>query len=78
MAMTPEEHQLIIEMFKRQVMLYLGLVELLRSRGLLDKGDLRAFDSIVSPLWRETAEANIEADYLAAAAMLGVTDLPES
>jgi len=47
--MNRKEHQLIIETFKRQTMLYLGLVELLRSRDLLDKGDLLAFDAAISP-----------------------------
>ena len=71
--MTPEEHQLIIEMFKQQTLYYAGLVEVLKSRGILDRGDLQAFDDFVSAPSREALERNVEADYLSSATILGVT-----
>jgi hypothetical protein len=75
--MTPDEHQLIIEMFKQQTMLYAGLVEALKSRGLLSRGDLEAFDALVSASSREALERNVEADYLSNAKILSViTGLP--
>ena len=44
--MTPDEHQLIIEMFKHLTVVYAGLVEALKSRGVLERGDLQAFDAL--------------------------------
>ncbi len=74
--MTPSEHRLVIEMFKQQTLLYAGLVELLKSRGLLDKGDLEALDALVSASSREFLERRIEEEYQSTARILGVTDLP--
>jgi hypothetical protein len=74
--MTQEEHLLIIEMFKQQALYYAGLVELLRSRGVIDPGDLEAFDDVVSHTKRELLERNVLEDYLESGRMLGVTDLP--
>jgi hypothetical protein len=71
--MTPDEHQLIIEMFKQQTLLYAGLVEALKSQGLLGKGDLAAFDALVSASSREGLEQRLEAEYLSNAKILGVT-----
>jgi hypothetical protein len=45
--MTAEEHQLIIEMFKQQTLFYAGLVEILKSRDILEPGDLQAADALV-------------------------------
>jgi hypothetical protein len=77
--MTPCEHQLIVEMFKQQTMLYAGLVELLKSREVIEKGagDLEAFDALVAASLRQSLEENTEADYLRIAAILGVNvELP--
>jgi hypothetical protein len=75
--MTPEEHQLIVEMFKQQALYYAGLIQILKSRGILCKGDLEAFDALVSSSSRELLEQNVEAEYLSSAAILGViTGLP--
>lgn len=45
--MTRDEHTLIAHMFIRQTMLIKSLVEILKSRGLLERGDLEAFDALV-------------------------------
>jgi hypothetical protein len=70
--MTTPEHQLVIEMFKQQALLYGGLVELLKSRGVLERGDLKAFDSLVSASSREALEQNVVENYLRAARVLSV------
>lgn len=70
--MTTKEHQLMIEMFKNQMTLYVGLVEALKSRDVLDRGDLRAFDALVSASSRELLERNVKEDYLRHASTLGV------
>jgi hypothetical protein len=75
--MTQQEHQLVIEMFKQQAMYYAGLVELLASRGIIDPGDLEAFDDVVSHTKRELLERNVLEDYLESGRRLGVTGLPE-
>ena len=75
--MTTGEHQLIIEMFKQQTLLYAGLVELLKSRGILDSGDLKAFDALVVGTKRELLERNVLGDYLRSGRVLGV-NLDES
>jgi hypothetical protein len=75
--MTPEEHQLVIEMFKRQTIIYAGLVKALQSRGILDEGDLHAFDALVSASSRQFLEQNVEEYYRSSAIILGVnTGLP--
>jgi hypothetical protein len=70
--MTTAEHQLVIEMFKQQTLLYAGLVELLRSRDILDRGDLERFDALVLDTKRELLERNILEDYLRSGKILGV------
>lgn len=75
--MTPEEHRLIIEMFKQQTLFYAGLVEILQSRGVIDHGDLEAFDDVVSHTKRELLERHVEEDYVRFGTTLGVTGLPE-
>jgi hypothetical protein len=75
--MTPEEHQLIVEMFKQQALYYAGLVEALKSRGILSDGDLEAFDALVCSSSRERLEQIVEKDYRRAATILGVqTGMP--
>ena len=74
--MKPEEHRLIIEMFKQQTLIYAGLVKALQSRGMLDEGDLHAFNALVSASFRQSLEQNVEENYRSTAAILGVqTDL---
>jgi hypothetical protein len=75
--MQPTEHQLIIEMFKQQTLLYAGLIETLKSRGLLERSDLDAFDALVSASSREFLEQRIEDDYRRIGTTLGVTGLPQ-
>jgi hypothetical protein len=70
--MTPEEHQLIVEMFKQQTLYYAGLVEAMKSRGVLGNGDLEAFDALVSSSSRELLEEHVEEDYRRIATILGV------
>lgn len=76
--MTASEHKLIIEMFKQQTLFYAGIIEVLKSRGLLEKGDLDAFDELVSASSREFLEQRTEDDYRRIGTLLGVTDLPTS
>jgi hypothetical protein len=75
--MTPQEHQLQIEMLKQQMMYYAGLVELLKSRGVIERGDLQAFDSLVSETNREPLERFVEESYLSNGRVLRVSGLPE-
>ena len=70
--MTTPEHQLIIEMFKQQTLVYAGLVELLKSRGILEPGDLDAFDSLVSASSRQALEQRLVEHYRATAKILGL------
>ncbi len=76
--MTTAEHQLIIGMFKQQALLYAGLIELLRSREILEQGDLERFDALVVDTKRELLERNVLEDYLESGKRLGVTGLPEA
>jgi transcription initiation factor TFIIIB Brf1 subunit/transcription initiation factor TFIIB len=45
--MTENEHRLMVFMFTRQTMLFRSLVELLKSRGVLESDDVAAFESLV-------------------------------
>ena len=76
--MTSEEHQLIIGMFKQQAMYYAGLLELLRSRGMIEAGDLERFDEWTAHTKREPLERIVVEDYLESGRRLGVTGLPEA
>jgi hypothetical protein len=76
LAMTPEEHQLMIEMFKQQTLFYAGLVELLKSRGVIGPGDLQAFDALVSDTKRELLEQDVVERYRSTGTILGVSGLP--
>ena len=71
--MTTAEHQLIIEMFKEQAVRYAGLLQILKSRDILDRSDLEAFDALVSASSRQLLEDQTKADYLRHAKTLGVT-----
>lgn len=70
--MTTSEHQLIIEMFREQAVRYAGLLQILKSRSILDRGDLEAFDALVSASSQQLLEENTKAEYLAHAKTLGV------
>ncbi len=74
--MTDREHQLMMEMFKQQAIYYAGLVELLKSRGLLDSGDLPAFDALVSASSRSAVAEESERYYRDIAEVLGVIGVP--
>ncbi|MGC1362233.1 MAG: hypothetical protein WA826_13740 [Silvibacterium sp.] len=67
---------MMIEMFKQQALFYAGLIELLKSRDLIGRGDLQAWDALVSVSSRETVERNIEESYRSTGKILGVNGLP--
>ena len=50
----------------------MGLVAALNSRDVLDRGDLEAFDALVSASSRQVVEEHTKAEYLAHAKTLGV------
>ena len=78
-SMTKDEHRLIVSMLKNQTMLYAGLLEILKSRGIVEGDDLLAFDAAISPSRRKSVEQSVEAEYLSTAAICGVkTGLPPS
>ena len=76
--MTPKEHRLVIEMFKQQALYYADLIELLRSRGVIEAGDLERFDAWISHTKREPLEQTVVENYLTTGRNLGVTGLPEA
>jgi hypothetical protein len=47
LEMTPKEHSLLIFMFALQLKHFNALIEILKSRGVLDEDDLKAFDALV-------------------------------
>lgn len=77
--MTPQEHQLIIEMFKQQALAFAALVETLKSQGIVERGDLAAYDDLVceNEAARDALEKQVEDQYRGFATILGVTDLPD-
>jgi hypothetical protein len=75
--MTEAEHNLMMAMFTQQRLLIEGLVEILKSRELLDKEDLRAFDALVAASSEPHLEDETRGDYLGAARIFGVTGLPK-
>lgn len=61
--MSPNEHKLMVYMFAREAMLIQALFEVLRSRDLLEQGDVEAFESLVhsyekidNDMWASVAE----------------------
>ncbi len=44
--MTPDEHRLMVFMFSRQTLLINALVEMLKSRDILQDDDVHAFESL--------------------------------
>ncbi len=70
--MTTQEHQVMIEMFQQQAMLYAGLVEILKSRDVIHRTDLVTFDTLVCTN-RELVEPNIRDRYLESCRVLGVS-----
>jgi hypothetical protein len=78
--MTPAEHRLLVEMFKQQRMVFVTLVETLKSQGIVQDGDLLAYDALVNEneSHRDELEAQVEAEYQGFAKVLGVqTGLPD-
>jgi hypothetical protein len=45
--MTANEHKLMVFMFTRQTMLLKSFAEILRSRGVVEQGDIEAFEALV-------------------------------
>jgi hypothetical protein len=76
--MTPDEHQLVIEMFKNQTLVFAALVETLKSQGIVQTGDLAAYDEFVAgnEARRAALEQHVEEEYRRFAKVLGVTGLP--
>jgi hypothetical protein len=77
--MTPFEHQLIVEMFKMQNQAFAALVEALKSQGIVQKGDLAAYDQLIvrSESGRSLLDSQVEEAYQGFATVLGVeTGLP--
>ena len=54
--MTAKEHTLMVHMFARQTMLVKAVVEMLRSRDILEPDDVDAFEALV----RETEHRDLE------------------
>lgn len=77
--MTSKEHQLVMEMFKQQALLYAVLIECLKSREVVGHDDLEAFDQLLCDdvQRRDAIENHVEEDYRRFAGILGVTGLPE-
>ena len=73
--MTTEEHRLIVEMFKQQMRVISTLIAVLQSRGILEKGDLDAYDALQSADEPQVnaLEGEVEAIYQRFAKVLGVT-----
>jgi hypothetical protein len=71
--MTPEEHQLIIEMLKEQRVVYAALVEVLKSRDIMQDKDLEAANSLLDQSGKTVIlEKQIEDSYSKFAKILGV------
>jgi hypothetical protein len=45
--MSPNEHRLMVFMFARQIILIQSFIEILRSRDILQEGDIEAFEALV-------------------------------
>jgi hypothetical protein len=45
--MTHAEHKLMLFMFVKQMSLFRALIESLRSKGLLEKDDLQAYEALI-------------------------------
>jgi len=54
--MKSDEHILMVHMFARQMMLFQSLLEILKSRGVLQRGDIEAFEALV----REEEQEHLE------------------
>jgi hypothetical protein len=73
--MTREEHQLMIEMFHQQDMLMAALVEALKSKEVLDQGDIAAYDALIAGRGDEVRtrlRSRVEESYQEAALFHGV------
>lgn len=79
--MTPTEHRLVLEMFKQQTRVISTLTAVLESRGILEKGDLEAYDALQSAdeLQVDELEGEVATMYERFAEALGVkTGLPRA
>lgn len=72
--MTNREHQLVIEMFKHQTLVFATLIETLKSQGIVQNGDLAAYDQLLSQdeNLRNVLEKQVEDQYCDMARILGV------
>lgn len=72
--MTNREHQLVIEMFKHQTLVFATLIETLKSQGIVQNGDLAAYDQLLSQdeNLRNVLEKQVEDQYRDMARILGV------
>jgi hypothetical protein len=72
--MTKDEHKLMVWMFTRQTMLIEALVELLKSRGIVESSDVEAFEALVFE--RETLDRaileSVGSQYTKFAQLLGI------
>ena len=73
--MTAKEHNLMIHMFTDQALAIKALIEILKTREVIEDGDFLAFASLVSQsrTLRSSVEDQVGADYLAAAKVLDIT-----
>lgn len=54
--MTSKEHTLMVHMFARQAMLISSLIEILKSRNVLEPDDFEAFEALVRQMENENQE----------------------
>lgn len=76
--MTEQEHLLVINMFARQERFIRVLVDILVSRDVLTKDDMKAFEALLVSKERQTAETlrRVAASYRATMSIVGL-DVPE-
>jgi hypothetical protein len=72
--MSPNEHKLMVYMFVRETMLLKAFVEILRSRNILQDGDVEAFEELVRSQEFSNREifASVAEQYRAFARELGL------
>lgn len=73
MAITPEEHKLILWMLAQQTVRFKALLELLRSRGVLENDDFAAFEHLAESQSDEILAAVAE-QYIEFGESLGLQD----
>jgi len=72
--MTEADHRLMIEMFKHQTRVISTLIAVLEGQGIVQKGDLEAYDALVSTDERRVREleGHVEETYRGFAKVLNV------